>query len=107
MHPAHRQHLIAVARSVVLYNAFVFALMTTLYSLIGFRRHFEAPSDGPLATHVLYFSAMTHSMIGCPDVYPRTPLARALVSVHAVLVFLQIGGMLLFASTVHTVQNIY
>lgn len=103
---AHRLHLVAVAKTVMLYNACVFALMTTLYSAIGFRKHFAVPDGVPLATQVLYFSTMTHSMIGAPDISPRTSLARILVSIHAALVFVQIGGMLLFATTVHTVQNL-
>ena len=102
---AHRVHLVAVAKTVMLYNLFIFSCMTALYALIGFRKHFVVPAEGPLATHVLYFTSMTHSMIGATDVYPRTPLARMLVSLHAVLVFLQIGGVLLFATTVHTVTR--
>ena len=107
MQRSHRMHLVAVAKTVMLYNAFVFALMTTLYAATGFRKHFVVPDeDVPVATQLFYFSAMTHSMIGSADIYPRTSLARLLVSLHAVLVFMQIGGMLLFATTVHTVQNL-
>ena len=90
----------------MIYNAFVFACMLALYAAIGFRKHFAIPDDGPLATRLVYFTAMTHSMIGAPDIYPRTSLARLLVSLHAVLVFLQIGGVLLFATTFHANKNL-
>lgn len=97
----HQQHLVAVAKTVMIYNSFVFACMIALYTAIGFRKHFAIPDEGPLVTHLLYFTTMTHSMIGAPDIYPRTSLARLLVSLHAALVFLQIGGVLLFATTFH------
>ena len=95
-----------VARTVLLYNAAVFGLMSLLYGIIGFRKHFRTPGDctSSTATQLLYFSSMTHSMIGAPDIYPCTPLARMLVSVHAMLVFLQIGGVLLFATSLPKVR---
>lgn len=92
-----------VAQTVLLYNAAVFGVMSLLYGFIGFRKHFRTPRDcdSSTAAQLIYFSSMTHSMIGAPDIYPRTQLARLLVSVHALLVFLQIGGVLLFATSLH------
>lgn len=97
----HPRHLFRVGRTVLLYNVAVFAFFSSLYASIGFKKHFFAPADmGNPASQLLYFSAMTHGMVGSsPDVYPKTALARALVSVHVMLVFMQLGGVILFAST--------
>ena len=91
-----------MAKKVLYYNLIIFTVFTSLYAAIGFRKHFHVPADeSGESSQLLYFSAMSHGLVGSPDVYPKTTLARALVSAHVLLVFAQIGGIVLFASTIH------
>lgn len=99
----HTHHLFVMAKRVLAYNLAVLTIFTALYWAIGFRENFHVPEDeSGEASQLLYFSCMSHGLVGSPDVYPRTSLARALVSVHVLLVFAQIGGIVLFASTLHS-----
>jgi hypothetical protein len=52
------------------------------FSLIDFQRHFRTdPKD------VLYFSATVHTSVGFGDIVPKTPLAKAIVTMHMLLSF--------------------
>ena len=103
---AHHKHLLRVAASVFAYNAVLFLVFTALYLVIGFEKNFKVmmnPANQTQNTGVsaaLYFSSMTHGLVGCADITPATPLARSLVSLHVVLVFLQVSSVIIFASTI-------
>ena len=84
------------------YQASVFALFFVLYLTIpgGFRENFNTPNDktGHSWTDVLYFTTMTHSSIGYGDIYPLTPRARALTTIHAMLSFAGAANVIAWAS---------
>ena len=95
-------HMFVMAKRVLAYNVVILAIFTSLYAAIGFSSHFHVPEDESWEVSQLwYFASMTHGLVGSPDIYPTTTLARALVSLHVLLVFAQIGGIVLFASTLH------
>lgn len=84
------------------YQASVFALFFVMYLTIpgGFRENFNMPNDktGHTWTDVLYYTAITHTSIGYGDIYPLTPRARALVTVHSILAFAGAANVIAWAS---------
>jgi hypothetical protein len=84
------------------YQGALFALFFVLYLTIpgGFRENFNMPNDktGKSWRDVLYFTAVTHSSTGYGDIYPLSPKARALVTMHAVLAFAGAANVLVFTA---------
>ena len=83
------------------YQGTLFALFFTLYLTIpgGFRENFNTPNDktGKSWTDVLYFTAVTHSSTGYGDIYPLTPRARALVTMHSLMAFAGAANVIAWA----------
>ena len=68
--------------SLIKLHAAIFLAFTLIYSLLDFQRHFRTdPKD------VLYFSATVHTSVGFGDIVPKTPLAKAIVTMHMLLSF--------------------
>lgn len=84
------------------YQGGLFALFFVLYLTIpgGFRENFYTPNDktGKSWRDVMYFTAVTHSSTGYGDIYPLTPWAKALVTVHSLLAFAGGANVIAWAS---------
>lgn len=86
------------------YQGALFALFFVLYLTIpgGFTENFYMPNDKTKAAKswrdVLYFTAVTHSSTGYGDIYPLTPKARALVTMHTMLTFAGAANVLMFTA---------
>jgi hypothetical protein len=82
------------------YQGALFALFFAMYLTIpgGFRENFYTPNDktGKSWQDVLYFTAVTHTSTGYGDMYPLTPKARALVTMHTMLAFAGAANVLMF-----------
>lgn len=76
-------------QAAVLYNAVVFAVFYTIYTLIDFSKHFT--SDTPVTGRgKLYFAVMAHSAGGSNDIVPKTDVARVITAAHVALAWMQL-----------------
>lgn len=84
------------------YQAAVFALFFVMYLTIpgGFRENFNTPNDktGDSWNDILYFTTITHTSVGFGDMYPLTPRARALATIHSMLAFAGAANVIAWAS---------
>ena len=80
-------------RHVLIWHALVYSVFLAIYSAVGFGAHFNIPptADGSFGT-AAYYTLVVHGSLGS-DIYPRTPLGRALVAAH--LLFAWIPTVLL------------
>jgi len=84
------------------YQGALFALFFVMYLTIpgGFRENFNTPNDktGNTWGDVLYFTTMTHTSVGYGDIYPLTPRARMLATLHSILSFAGAANVIAWAS---------
>lgn len=81
----------SVAGTFVIFHAALLAIALVVYSSIDFAKHFTVPEDARLNFGtLLYFSATLSATFSCPnDIVPRSQLGRGLVSLHALISWLQ------------------
>lgn len=67
------------------FHGLIFAVFLVIYNTLpgGFEAHFNVPKSDKKTSFLdmVYFTTMTHAS-NSVDMYPKTPLARALVSAH-------------------------